>query len=123
MMEDVLTPEEYALLLQLGADNSQLDDAVKMQMLQAEQLRTGAPQMRQAGRVNVAPNALELLGNLAQNKVSYDKQKQALAGRGQAAGNMNQQNQMLMQALLRGRGAPQPAPPGWPTQVDNNGAY
>jgi chaperonin cofactor prefoldin len=127
-MEDVLTPEEYALLLSLGTDNQQLSDAIKMQMHQAEQLRAEAPQMRRAGRVVMAPTAMELLGGLAQNKSSYDLQRGALENQKRSAATTNQQNQMMMQALLRGRqpqqAAPTPAPyTGWPNATDNNGAY
>ena len=42
-MNDVLSPEEYAMLMQLGGDNQGLEDTIALQREQAEQMRSKTP--------------------------------------------------------------------------------
>lgn len=115
-MEDVLTPDQYAMLLQLGGDNAGLQDDIKRQMAQADQLRmTELPGMRGNGRVQVAPHALELLGGLARNWKAGELGKSSADLQKQANQNTNQQNMMIMQGILRGQGQQRPMPAGLPT--------
>lgn len=109
-MNDVLTPEQYQQLIQMGGDNAGMEEAIKQQMLIAEQMRAGAKPLEMGGnsRVQVAPSWLQLAGNLAQSKVGYDKQAEAAAGRQTQAQNTTAQNQMLLQALMKQQQMQQP---------------
>lgn len=105
-----MTPEEYQMLLQLGTDNSDLQETIKMQLAQAEALRRGGGLgMRDAGRMTVAPHWLELVGQLAREGVAYNKQESALADRKKMGANTQMQNNLIMQGILA-RPKAQPAP-------------
>ena len=106
---DPMADEEYyRRILQLGNDNQGIDQGVRMQLAQADAMRKGAaPQMREAGRLVVAPNIVELLGGLARTKTATDLQKQATQGMGTMRQNTMDQNMMFLHKLL---GAQQPAP-------------
>lgn len=99
-MNEPLTPEEYQALLQAGVSNAELDAIMQMQMAQANQLRTGAPEMRGNSRVQMAPHWLEMVGGLARNKVAGDKEQAALATKKQMVQNTGNQNQLLLKALM-----------------------
>lgn len=101
-MQDVMTPEDYQLLLSLGGENSQLSEEMKMQMLQSEQLRRDTPQGKMAGRVFVAPSITQYASKVMGDKMSYDKQQGALENSRKLGANTQQQNQMIMQGILRG---------------------
>lgn len=112
MENEPLTAEEYQQLLDLGGLNQELANKIRMQMAQAESLRSELPEMRGNGRVQTAPHWLEALGTLAKNKVSNDMQNKALAGQQQMGQNAQSQNNMVLQALLR---QPQPQPQPQPS--------
>ena len=117
-MQDVLTPEQYAQLLQMGGENSDLQDEIKRQMAQAEMLRMNElGGMRGNGRVQVAPHALELLGGLARNWKAGELGKSSAATQKAVNENTQKQNMMIMQGILRGQqqGMPQQ---GMPQQVN-----
>lgn len=111
-MNDALTPEEYARLIQLGGNNEDLDAQIKMQLMQAQQLRPHPLETRSNGRVTTAPHWLELLGNLAQSKVSYDKQNAAQANQSTRNANSQEQRRLMMEGILRPRPAPTEVQPG-----------
>lgn len=108
-----ISQEDWARLIALGGDNSNLEAAIKQQLAQAEALAPTPPQMKNAGRVVIAPNVLELLGGLAQRKAQQNLLDQAQAGRTKQTANTNLQNQMIMQAILSGQPtAPSSSPVG-----------
>lgn len=109
MQNDVMTPEEYELLLSLGGENQQLTEEMKMQMLQAQQLRQDMPQGQMAGRVYVAPNILQYAGKLAGDNVANQKQKAAAANQRTIGANTQQQNGMIMRGILSGNQPQGPA--------------
>jgi len=100
-MEQPMTYEEMMQMLQLGTENEGLDADMKRQLEQAEALRAGgAPGMRQAGRVMMAPNAMEMIGGLAKQAAAVKLAKDAEGTAGKARTNRNAQNQMLLKALM-----------------------
>lgn len=106
-MNDVMTPEDYELLLSLGSQNSE-DEAMIQQMLaQVEQLRAAgqAPGMRGNGSVQTAAHPLEFLAALANQNVARQKMEGVTGKRKEMSGRTNRQNQMVTAALLR-RNAP-----------------
>lgn len=104
---DPMAMEEYLKLLGLGNDNARIDDAIKMQMAQADFLRkSGAPQIRDSGRVMRAPGALELIGALAQQKAAGDLTKKSQSLKEKQHANTAAQNEALIRALMQ-----QPPPP------------
>lgn len=108
-MQDVMTPEEYELLIALGGENAQLAEQIKVQQAQADALRQDMPQGQMAGRVYVAPNVLQYAGKLAGDNVARQKQEKA-AAYGQTMGaNTQQQNRMVMQGILKGNAPTAPA--------------
>lgn len=105
-----LTPEEYAQLLSMGGENTDLDMQMQMQMAQAKAMRQGnAPQMKQAGRVAVAPHWLELLGGLARERAGQIQQDKATASGKQRTANTGAQNALVLRGILGNR-KPEPAP-------------
>lgn len=102
-MNEPLTLEQYQELLALGGQNADLDQQMKMQLAQAKMMREGgAPQMREVGRVTVAPHWLELVGGLAKQKVAGDIDKQAMMTGQTRQANVNKQNEMIMRGILGG---------------------
>ena len=133
-MNDVMSPEDYKRLLELGSQNSADEQQIQMMLEQAQQLRqqAGAPEMRGNGRIMVAPNPLEYLGAAANNYSAGQTRQQAMDMQKGMAGRQNEQNQMIMQALLRQRQMQNPEPvangapgvlnaPRSPFQLGNNG--
>lgn len=105
-MDEPLSYEEYVQLLQMGGENADLANSIAMQMKQAEWMRSDAPQMRGNGRIMKAPNGLELLGNLARNKTSFDLDASSRKQQSQQTSNQAMQNQLIMQGILRRPTAP-----------------
>lgn len=101
-MQDVMTPEDYELLLSLGGENAQLAEEMKMQMLQAEQLRKETPEGRMISGHYVAPSITQFASKMMGDKWAHDKQTAALETSRTAGRNTTQQNQMIMQGILRG---------------------
>lgn len=116
-MNDVMTPEEYELLLSLGAQSAEVQAAIEQQLAQAERLRAQGqlPQGQMAGRLYVAPNILQYAAALANTKVAGDKERMAAEQRRSVLGNQNQQNQMVMRSILNSNRPnymqPQPSQP------------
>ena len=103
-----MTYEEMMAMIGQGEQTGNLEDQIKMQLAQAEQLRgAGSPQMRQAGRVNVAPHPLELLGALAQQYAGKGLQDQAMQGQKDSRALKQQQ----FAAILRQMAGPQQSAP------------
>lgn len=99
MGNEPLSNEEYLYLLSLGSMNTDLANALQMQMAMSKNLRvTNGPQMREAGRVAVAPHPLEVAGDLARNYVAGQMDKRAYG----AQQNINQNRQLQNQMILRG---------------------
>ena len=101
--------EEMMAMIGQGQETGNLEDQIKMQMAQAEQLRgAGAPQMRDAGAVKVAPHPLELLGALAQQYAGKQLQNQAQGGQKDIRALKQQQFAALLRQMA---GGGQSAPP------------
>lgn len=108
-MAQPISYEELMQMLQLGGETEGLDAQMKQQLAQAEQLRGGgAPQMRQAGRMMVAPHPMELLGGLAKQFAAVKMAKDAETTSGQIRSKKGTQNQMLLKALMQQQGMDQP---------------
>lgn len=108
-MDEPMSQEEYDQLISLGYSNADLQAAIEYQKMIADKLRRDAPQGHMAGRVYVAPSALEYLGNFAQNAVSGNASNKARQQQQEMNANTNQQNMMIQRALLR-QPAQQPMP-------------
>lgn len=102
-----MTKEEYDQLLGLGNENALLEDDIRRQLLQAENLRAQPMEMRQAGRVAVAPHWMELLGNLARERASQVSRDKAQGSSEKRRANQAAQNAMIVAAITR----QPPAPP------------
>lgn len=111
-MNDILTPEEYQQLLELGAQNTGLDDQILQQMQMAKMMQAQPPQTQQYGRVVVPPNLLNLLGGLAQQKTSQDWLAQVMKSQGQRNANTAAQNSKILEAILRSKQPPSAEPGG-----------
>lgn len=99
-----MTYEEMMQMIGQGTDTGNLQDQIAMQLKRAEALRQdNIPQMRNAGRVQVAPHPLELLGGLAKEYSAQNLQDKAQAS--QKDIRMKQQEQFAM--LLRQLAQPQ----------------
>lgn len=102
-MSEPLTPEEYQKLLELAGQNDELAQQLAVQMQQAKNMREGvqSPQLRQAGRVVVAPHWMEALGGIAQQGAIARKDRSMEENRRKQANNRSLQNQMIMQSILK----------------------
>jgi hypothetical protein len=108
-----MTKEEYDKLLGLGNENVLLEDEIRRQLLQAENLRAMPMEMRQAGRVTVAPHWMELLGNLARERASQISRDKAKGEQEKRRANTAEQNAMVA-AILSRSAAPAAAEPVGP---------
>ena len=103
-MNEQLSPEDYALLLQLGSENSDIDAQIALQQAQAQRMREmgQAPQGGMAGRTYVNPHWTQYAAGLA-NQYGAGKKEQVVTDQ-QAQRNKNQdmQNQMIMRGILAG---------------------
>lgn len=103
-MNEPLTPEEYAMLLQLGGDNAELQQEIQRQQALADGLRTNDfGQMRGNGRIQVAPGLLETGANIFRNYRAGQMDDAIKAQSGQVLGNTRKQNEVIMKGIL-GRG-------------------
>lgn len=118
-MQDVMSPEDYELLLQLGGQNAIDEQQIQMMLQQAEQLRNqgAAPEMRGNGRLMIAPNPLEYLGAAANQYAAGQTRKGAMDMQRGMGERQTQQNQRIMQALLRGQQTA-PVPNGAPGMLN-----
>ena len=99
-----MTYEEMMAMIGQGQDAGSLEDQIKMQMAQADQLRqNNVPQMRQAGAVHVAPHPLEVLGGLAREYASNQQQEGAAANQKKIR-NLKQEQFAAMLRQLAGQG-------------------
>ena len=110
-MDQTMSPEDMQRLMELS-------NTIGNQQALAGKLRgqeagygalAGTPQMRQAGGTVVAPGMLETLSSAAGKALSAKAGGEAFGAEGAARGAQDQQNQMLMAALLRQQGAAQAA--------------
>jgi hypothetical protein len=98
-MSEPLTPEEYQKLLEIGAQNAKISPRIKMQQEQAKRLRaSGGRQVAIGGIGGLAQGISQGLQMYKAGQL--DKASQA--GETTAADNSSQQNNMIMQAILRG---------------------
>lgn len=112
-MNEVMSPEDYQMLLQLGGQNTQ--DAASMQAMlqQAQDLRARnqAPEMRGSGRgYQTAAHPLEHLSAMLGQGLAHRKAQGALDVQKGMGARTDQQNQMVLASLLRQRQQPQPQP-------------
>jgi hypothetical protein len=101
-----MTPEEqarYEELLRLGGQNEEAASQMKIQSQQAQMLRRNGqmPDMRQAGRLTVAPHWLELVGNLASQKVAGDIDKKMQGSLTEQAARKQQQNAIILRQMMQ----------------------
>lgn len=112
-MNEVMSPEDYQMLLQLGGQNTQ--DAASMQAMlqQAQNLRASnqAPEMRGSGRgYQTAAHPLEHLSAMLGQGLAHRKDQGALDLQKGMGARTAQQNQMVLASLLRQRQQPQAQP-------------
>jgi hypothetical protein len=107
-----MTQQQYAQLLMLGGDNAKLEEQMKLQLAQAAAMQPGELRTRGNGRVLKAPNPIELLGNLAQEKTAFDLQGRALKAANQRTTNQTTQNQAILQAIMAQQQAQPQQPAG-----------
>lgn len=114
--------DDYGKLLDLGAQNSDLDTQIKSQQAMAELLRGAVPQpggRGGRGGYQMAPTWLESLSHTAANMYGLKMQGDNAKLASQKTANTNEQNRALMQMLMGNRAAPAPEPGGtgfMPTQ-------
>lgn len=98
-MSEPLTPEEYQKLLEIGAQNAQISPRIKMQQEQAKRLRTsGGARVGMGGIGGLAQGISQALQLHKAGQLESAGQKDEST----MAGNSSQQNNMIMQAILRG---------------------
>lgn len=96
-----LTPEDYAMLLQLGNENGSLEDQIEMQRQQAQLVRKrgATPQGQMAGNVFVGPAWTQYMAALAENKSAGDYDRQAQRDQKLVRANSGRQNDIAMRAM------------------------
>lgn len=101
-MNDVLSPEEYQMLMDLGITNADLEAALEQQSIQADMLRSRGevPEGRMIGRVFVPPSITQYASALANQKVAGDMGRAITDSKKQMAKNTGTQNTMVMKAIL-----------------------
>lgn len=112
-MNEVMSPEDYQMLLQLGGQNTQDAASVQSMLAQAQNLRARnqAPEMRGSGRgYQTAAHPLEHLSAMLGQGLAHRKDQGALDLQMGMGERTNQQNQMVLASLLRQRQQPQPQP-------------
>lgn len=112
-MNEVMSPEDYQMLLQLGGQNTQDAASVQSMLAQAQNLRARnqAPEMRGSGRgYQTAAHPLEHLSAMLGQGLAHRKDQGALDLQKGMGERTNQQNQMVLASLLRQRQQPQPQP-------------
>jgi hypothetical protein len=116
---DALSDTELAQLLELGSQNSQDEQALKMMLAQAERLRQAGrlPGMRDAGRTTHAAHPLEFLASIANQGVAARKDKSAQDLQGEVGARTQRQNAMI----LRGLTQKPPANPWTPAGMGDDG--
>ena len=109
-----MTYEEMMAMVGQGEQTGNLEDQIKRQMAQAEAMRGAeGPQMRNAGRVQVAPHPLELLGSLAKVNVGNQLERQAADSQKKVRALKQQQFAAMLQQMAGGQSQPAPAGPGF----------
>lgn len=122
--------EELSLLqaiLQGGAQSGQLDPQLENMKAQADYLhgQGKSPGMRDAGVFKVAANPLEFLSAGVNNYLGNQKQHDMMGVQQQQAGIRAQQNDRVLDALMRmkqNQQAQQPQMPGMP-EMQNSDPY
>lgn len=109
-MNEPLTDEEYAQLVELGGLNEMEAAKMARQLELAKQLRSSTtPQMRSAGGQIYAPGRAEsIVGALGSAMAGYQQTKGMKAQEGIAANNQKQRALLLRGILSRGSGAQMP---------------
>lgn len=111
MNNDLLTPEEYAQLLSLGAENAGADDQIKQQLAMAQRLREGNnPQTQMYGRVAVAPHWTQLASGLFREGMAGQEQRMAQQSMQGKTDRLQQQQALILRALQNGQQAQQGVP-------------
>lgn len=112
-MNEVMSPEDYQMLLQLGGQNTQDAASVQSMLAQAQNLRARnqAPEMRGSGRgYQTAAHPLEHLSAMLGQGLAHRKDQGAFDLQKGMGERTNQQNQMVLASLLRQRQQPQAQP-------------
>lgn len=102
-MNDVLSDDEYARLLQLGSENDSLEQQMKQQLAIAQQLRATASQQGFPTRSSAIMNGISALAGGAM-------QGMAMKNGAQIPNNRSQQQALMLKGLLAAR--PQQPPQG-----------
>lgn len=103
MEDEVLTPEEYELILSGGTANASLKRAMELQQRQAEALRAGAPEGQMVSGRYVAPHLMQYVGNAAKEFMSQRALQQAQKSGQGIDESQGRQNALILKALLRNR--------------------
>lgn len=115
-MSEPLTPEEYQKLLEIGAQNAQISPRIKMQQEQAKRLRaSGGARVGMGGIGGLAQGISQALQLHKAGQLESAGQKDEAT----MAGNSSQQNNMIMQAILRGSQMNRAPAPAWQTPPFN----
>jgi len=107
------SPEEMQMLMELimqGQSAGPEQDSIKRQFAQADAMRGSAPEMRQGGRVQTAPHWLELLGGLAGDVSGHMIRGKAETRQKDLGASTAQQNQKLLEMLMKMQTRPPPQP-------------
>lgn len=103
-MNEVMSPEDYQMLLQLGGQNTQDAASVQSMLQQAQNLRARnqAPEMRGSGRgYQTAAHPLEHLSAMLGQGLAHRKDQGAFDLQKGMGARTDQQNQMVLASLLR----------------------
>jgi hypothetical protein len=116
---DQYTPDdEYDGLLAAGAQNQSYQAEMEKQKALAARLRSGpALEGQMVSGHYVAPNALEIIGDVMNQKKANAADAAHTAATAGLGSSMASQNDMILRALRRNQGAQKPAvPSGMPTE-------
>lgn len=113
-MNDVLSDDEYARLLQLGSENDSLEQKMKQQLAVAQQIRATTAQQGFPTKASAIMNGINALAGGAM-------QGMAMRSGAQLPVNRAQQQALMLRGLLGARPQQPPqgqAPLATPEQVD-----
>lgn len=120
-----LTPEELQAMMELimqGQTAGAEKEIIKRQFEQADAMRgPQSLQMHNAGRLQVAPGWLEMLGGLAQDASSAKLRGKAEGKQKKLGEETARQNQRLLEVLMRQATQPPVVAPSMPQQGQPNG--
>lgn len=120
-----LSPEELQAMMEMimqGQMAGSEQEGIKRQLGQADAMRgPAALGMRDAGRMQVAPHWLELLGGLGKEAASTKLRGKADKRQEELGKSTALQNQRLLEILMRQAAQPPAVSPAMPQQGQPNG--